>query len=72
MANLEIALWRLLPETKEMAEDSFLEDRNFFRFNDVLDRERRVIPHSFCMDMSIFFTAAFDILLQDQTFMYPS
>ena len=55
-----------------MAEDSFLEDRNFSRFNDVLDRERRVIPHSFCMDMSIFFTAAFDILLQDQTFMYPS
>ena len=40
--SLWIVLWGLLPETKEMVEDPILEYRNFLRFNDVLDRGRRV------------------------------
>ena len=33
---------REIPEAEAMAEDSFIDDRNFLRFNDVLDRGRRV------------------------------
>ena len=33
---------REIPEAEAMAEDTFIDDRNFLRFNDVLDRGRRV------------------------------
>jgi len=33
---------REIPEAEAMAEDTFIDDRNNFRFNDVLDRARRV------------------------------
>ncbi len=33
---------REIPEAAAMAEDTFIDDRNFLRFNDVLDRARRL------------------------------
>ena len=33
---------REISEAESMAKDTFIDDRNFFRFNDVLDRARRV------------------------------
>jgi hypothetical protein len=33
---------REIPKAEAMAEDTFIDDRNFLRFNDVLDRARRV------------------------------
>ena len=37
-----VKICREIPEADAMAEDTFIDDRNNFRFNDVLDRARRV------------------------------
>lgn len=37
-----VKICREIPEAEAMAEDTFIDDRNFLRFNDVLDRGRRV------------------------------
>jgi hypothetical protein len=37
-----VIICREIPEAEAMAEDTFIDDRNFLRFNDVLDRGRRV------------------------------
>ena len=37
-----VKICREIPEAEAMAEDTFIDDRNNFRFNDVLDRARRV------------------------------